>query len=140
MRFDYTVMGDSVNLGSRLEAANKTYGTRIIISEATREQAGDEFICRELDLVRVKGKKRPVRIFELMGNGQGTADDISEIFSRALPAYRARNWKEALGLFEEVLAIEPSDGPARLYVARCQSMMEYPPSPEWGGVHNMESK
>ncbi len=135
-----TVMGDNVNLGSRLEGTNKMYGTRIIASESTVQAAGDVIVARELDLVRVKGRHEPVRMFEVLGAAddrarlQARADD----FERALRAYRQRRWDEAEAMFEAMA--NEGDAPAALYAERCRTFAIDPPGDDWNGVTVLESK
>ncbi len=139
-RFDYTVMGDHVNLGSRLEGINKQYGTNIIVSQFTRAAIGDHFTCRELDSVAVKGKKEPVQIFELCHSGPPTAEDAwMEQFHEALAAYRAQRWDEASAAFA-ALAEARDDHPSKIYVERCKDMRESPPGADWDGVFKMKTK
>jgi adenylate cyclase len=137
-----TVMGDNVNLGSRLEGLNKLYGTNIIAAEETVRAAGSEFVSRELDLVRVKGKNLPVRIFELLGTSNGSDQwaSLIERFNAGLEAFREQRWEDAQETFAAVLKDRPTDGPARLYMARCQAMMATPPGPGWDGVTVMDTK
>jgi adenylate cyclase len=135
-------MGDSVNLGSRLEGINKEYGTNIVISQFTHEIVKDRFFCRELDSVRVKGKKLPVKIYELLG-AQRDADRWerwSGVFEEGLARYKEGRWDEAIALFRQVLNIKRGDPPSELYISRCESLKENPPEGEWDGVFTMTRK
>ncbi|MBI3783165.1 MAG: adenylate/guanylate cyclase domain-containing protein [Deltaproteobacteria bacterium] len=137
-----TVVGDNVNLGSRLEGLNKMYGTSIMASEATIQAAGDVAVVREVDLVRVKGKLQPVRIYELLAPADQRDDwmAIIEQFASGMRAYRDRRWDDALSAFNAVLALRPEDGPAKLYVRRCQAWRQSPPPIEWDAVTTMDEK
>lgn len=142
MRFDYTVMGDNVNLGSRLEGINKEYKTNIVISEFTYERIKDAFFCRELDAVRVKGKILPVRIFELIGT-LDRADQWKEfmsLYDEGLRNYRGGRWDDAIRNFEAASALRPDDYPAKMYIERCMTLREHPPEEEWDGVYTMTKK
>jgi adenylate cyclase len=142
MRFDYTVMGDNVNLGSRLEGINKEYGTNIVVSEYTHERIKDIFFCRELDAVRVKGKILPVRIFELVG-GPEKAEEWKEfiaLYDEGLRKYREGNWDDAIRNFEAALKLRPNDYPSKMYVERCKTLKEHPPEGKWDGVYTMTKK
>lgn len=142
MRFDYTVMGDMVNLGSRLEGINKEYGTGIIISEFTYEMVQKEMCCRELDAVRVKGKNQPVKIFELLGEKKHEADfkDWTDDFARALALYRAGKWDDAIAAFDKTFTARPGDFASKMYVERCKNLKEHPPDQPWDGVFVMTKK
>jgi len=142
-RFSYTVMGDSVNLGSRLEGLNKVYGTRIIVSETTWQWVKEEILGRELDAVRVKGKATPVRIYELIAShGQATAEQraLGQDFQSALEAYRRQDWDEALKILQGILDRTRQDAPSRLYIERCQVLKKNPPPPDWDGVFTLTTK
>jgi len=141
-RFDYTVMGDNVNLASRLEGLNKQYGTHILVSEFTASYLKDKILCREVDLVRVKGKSKPVRIYEILSPSEGVSSDSYwlELFDRGLRLYREMRWEEAAGCFQEVLKVLPQDGPSKLYLQRCKTLAAEPPSGEWEGVYSWETK
>jgi len=134
--FDYTVVGDHVNLGSRLENLNREYGTKIIISEYTHRYLKDTFISRELDIVRVKGRTEPVRIFELLGREEPFHEwsTFKELFENGLWAYRAQRWDEGIGEFEKALKIRPDDGPAKLYLQRCMLLQRNGSPPKWDGI------
>jgi adenylate cyclase len=142
MRFDYTVMGDSVNLGSRLEEINKDYGSNIVISEYTYEAVKDVLFCRELDAVRVKGKKQLVRIYELLGeikDAEKWKQPVS-LFEEGLLKYKQGLWDEAIECFYKVLEIKPVDAPTHLYIARCEELKKNPPEGVWDGVFTMTRK
>ena len=142
MRFDYTVMGDSVNLGSRLEGINKEYGTGSVISEFTYERVKDTLLCRELDWVRVKGKKLPVKIYELLGERSEAAamGPSVKLFEEGFALYRQSRWDEAIAVFRKVLEARPGDPPSEVYIRRCQDLKENPPELPWDGVYTMTKK
>jgi adenylate cyclase len=142
MRFDYTVMGDSVNLGSRLEGINKEYGTNTVISEYTYEAVKDVLTCRELDSVRVKGKKLPVRIYELLCEKKDAAscEAFASLFETGLEKYKQARWDEAIAAFRKVLELKPGDPPSELYIRRCEDLKKNPLPLPWDGVFEMTKK
>ena len=143
-RFDYTVMGDNVNLGARLEAANKEYGTLIMIGDNTNKIAGDDIITRELDLLRVMGKNEPVRVFELVGlKEQGIPDkkkQVLDIFHEGYKNYQSKNWENAKKYFQQALSFDRTDGPSQTYIKRCDQFMTVAPPDDWDGVYTMLKK
>jgi adenylate cyclase len=142
-RFDYTVMGASVNLGSRLEGLNKVYGTNIISSEMTYERVREEFLGRELDMVRVVGQDQPVKIYELIAlraKARPEEKALAEEFQGALGEYRKWNWEAARKIFQSILERYPEDGPAKVYAERCQALEKTPPPKDWDGVYTLTSK
>jgi len=143
LRYGYTAMGDAVNLASRLEGLNKEYGTHIIVSDTTFQQAQlPDLLFRELDLIRVKGKTEPVTIYELLGRRDGTneLEELATTFAVARAFYQQRRWCEAQTALEKILKSWPDDGPARAYWKRCQAYAFQEPPPEWDGVHVMTHK
>jgi class 3 adenylate cyclase/CHASE2 domain-containing sensor protein len=142
-RFDYTALGDDVNLAARLEPACKTYGVGILISGATREAAGAAIVVRELDLLAVYGKDRPVAIYELValaGEELGHRAELIRQFERGIEAYRIRDFELAAQYFGAAEEIDPSDLPARLYRERCRDFMTNPPPADWDGVERRQIK
>jgi adenylate cyclase len=138
-RFAYGVLGDQVNLGSRLEGLNRVYGTDILVGEGTARLVQPSFVLRELDLVRAKGKEQAVRVYELLARaGAPSPPDLERLlalYADALTAYRLRRWDEALALFERALAIRPDDGPSRAMTGRCRAFQAAPPAEGWDGSY-----
>jgi len=141
-RFAWTVMGDNVNLASRLEGITKEYHVQCVVSESTYRSAKDHYVFREIDRIKVKGKTLPVTIYELLDWGRNESLHTERIvrFSEALTAYRRRQWEEAIELFSKIKAKFPDDGPAETFIHRSQELMEAPPEPDWDGVYAMKTK
>jgi adenylate cyclase len=147
-RLNYTVLGDPVNLASRLESINKFYGTAIIVGEETYKVVQSRFSFRPIDIVAVKGKNKGVKIFELIAGLTSddeipaTADDLKSIdlTERAFSAYLGRNFKVALELYTDLVKLFPKDGLGQIYIERCKEYLTNPPSPDWNGVTHMKEK
>ncbi|HYV89723.1 MAG TPA: adenylate/guanylate cyclase domain-containing protein [Candidatus Polarisedimenticolia bacterium] len=144
-RLNYTVIGDTVNLASRLEAINKVYGTDIIVGEATRRAAGHAIVARELDQVAVYGRVGSTAIFELLGmsdeGAAGAQADWIAAYEAGLAAYRARRWDEAIAAFETCRKTRPGgDRPSELMIDQCRALMANPPPADWAAVNVMGTK
>jgi adenylate cyclase len=141
---NYTVMGDHVNLASRLEGANKPYGTGIMVSEFTWQVVQEHLIGRELDRITVKGKERPVCVYEVIAlRSEGVSPETAALlegFAQALALYQSARFTEALAAFQAIAARHPDDGPTALYIGRCQEFLLHPPPAGWDGVYRMKTK
>jgi class 3 adenylate cyclase len=143
LMMSYTVMGDTVNLASRLEGANKVYGGRILVSEATAAGAAAAIEAREIDRVVTLGQTQPQAVFEVMGRkGELTAAqlELRVRFSEGLTAYRAQRWDESRGAFSAALQAVPEDGPSMTFIKRLDSLPTAPPSESWDGSWRLEQK
>lgn len=137
-RFNFTAIGDGVNLAARLESLNKRYGTTILVSDAVEQQARDFFAFRRVDLVAVKGKTRPVAIFELLGpvDAPGLKLDTVRRYEEALARFVGKDFDGALGLLQGLEA----DGPSRVLRERCLALKAEPPPEGWNGVFVADEK
>jgi class 3 adenylate cyclase len=143
LMMSYTVMGDTVNLASRLEAANKVYGGRCLVTEATISAAGGAIEAREIDRVVVAGQTRPQAVFEIMGRkGELTQQQqtLRIRYSQGLAAYRARRWEEALGAFNSALEAVAGDGPSSTLAERVKGLHANPPADDWDGTWRLDYK
>ena len=139
----YTVMGDAVNLASRLEGANKAYDTRILVSAATADSVADVIELREIDSLLVVGKQEPQKVFEVLGRKGALSPETSalvESYAEGLTAYRRGDWAKAEAAFGACLAIAPDDGPSRTFLARIAHLAVDPPAPDWNGVWSLTEK
>lgn len=144
-RFCYTVMGDAVNLGARLEGLTKEYGVKILISEFTRAKlTRQDLFTRDLDDIRVKGKLEPVKVFELMRpdimKSESAIRSLADEFQGGRDAYRKQEWDKAQKHFMACLSLRPDDGPADLYLRRIEEYRAQPTMAEWDGVYTFKHK
>ena len=142
-RFDYTIIGDNVNLASRLEGVNKQFGTKVLISETTCLQAGDRIEVRELDLIAVKGKEKPIRIYELLGEKGGVTEEQKRwklLYEEGLRSYRVKDFARARRLFAQVLETNPGDQAASVLLNRCEDLQNNAPAAGWDGVFRLKQK
>jgi adenylate cyclase len=141
-RLSYTVMGDHVNLASRLEGLTKVYGVKILISQSTHAGIEGVVTCREIDRVKVKGKSKSVAIYEPFTKDYFSDGEFAFIppFEEGLRAYRGRRFDEAITCFEDALRIKPQDNPSILYIDRCRKLKATPPPEDWDGVWTMTRK
>jgi adenylate cyclase len=139
----YTVMGDAVNLASRLENVNKVYGTHLLVNAMTRDMAQDSFEFREIDLILVVGKEEPEQIFEVLGRRGEVAQStlsLAERFALGLAAYRRQAWTEATTAFRSCIELAPEDGPARVFLDRIPLLSAQSLPANWDGVWILAEK
>ena len=143
-KMDYTVIGDGVNLSARLESITKQYGCDIVLSEHTYELCQDKVWVRELDLIRVKGKLEPVKIYELIGDRTQSltseTEQFLDLYTQGREAYKTRAFHLAISLFDAALAMQPDDLAVTLHLERAQEYIQRPPAADWDGVHVMTTK
>ncbi len=137
-KLDYTVIGDGVNLASRLEGLTKAYKSPMIISQATYEHVHDQISCRLLDYVKVKGKDKPITIYEVIDEVDKVDDDTSRILSlteTAFEQYRQRKFSESIDTLETILGIRPDDFLSQIFIPRCREYQQYQPPADWDGCY-----
>ncbi|MBO8130140.1 MAG: adenylate/guanylate cyclase domain-containing protein [Candidatus Marinimicrobia bacterium] len=142
-RFQYTVMGDAVNQASRFEGANKVYGTWIMIGETTYNSAKDKIEARVLDKLVVKGKTKPITVYELLskkGKLDGNMEEVRDYFTKGLMAYWNRDWDNAIKWFQKAIRVRGDDPPSRVFIERCKFYKKNPPPPDWKGDFVMTTK
>jgi adenylate cyclase len=141
-RMDFTSIGDTVNLAARLEGANKEYGTKTLVSEAVYEKVKEDFLCREIDLLTVKGKSESVRIYEIVQERKGTnpkLEELVEVFEKGLAFYRKQDWKRAERSFRK-LVDDLGDDASRAFLKRVAYFSVEPPPADWDGVFDLRVK
>jgi len=140
--FDYTVIGDTVNLASRLEGLTKVYGVDVLVSEATRQATKDEVTYLEVDVVRVKGKQKPVAVYEAVCEGK--PDEARSMYHECcqvgLRAYRGQQWQDGITQFEKAAKLRPEARLPALYLQRIARLSVDPPGSDWDGVSEFHQK
>jgi adenylate cyclase len=140
----YSALGEAAGLSRKLMNTNSIYGTSLLLEEKTYRQAKEHIIARQLDLLRIRESRIPIRIYELMALKEETLDiqtrEILQYFGEGYRLYLAQNWDWAMNQFRQVLQINGEDAPARLYLFRCQEFLENPPEAGWDGVYSVKSK
>ena len=142
-RQNYTVMGDTANLGSRLEGVNKLYSTQVLVDQPTRDAAGDRFLYRRIDRVRVVGRDEPVQLHEVVGEHDRVDDDTlarCDTYAAALTLYESRDWPAANDAFNAVNQSWPDDETAARMALRCYAFANEDPGPYWDGVFKLDAK
>lgn len=142
-KMDYTIMGNSVNLAARLEGVNKQYGSWILMTDSTKTEAGDRFMTRRLDQVRVVGINTPVQLWELVDFRTEVSPATLDFLGRFDEAHRvfdSMNWGKAVDMFRNLSDERPEDGPSRSYIKKCEIFMQKPPAADWDGVFSLTEK
>lgn len=137
-KFDFTVMGDNVNISARLEAINKFYGTDIIVSEKTIQDNEEKYLTRELDNLLVKGKSKPIKIYQLIDHSNLSTDIdwqfIIKEFEEGIKLYREKDFIHSIQKFKKIINTYPNDKPSLLYIKRCEEFIKNPPDENWQGI------
>jgi len=143
-RMNYGMNGDSVNLAARLEGVNKEYGTFTLISESTYEQARDFIEAREIDFVRVVGRSKPTRIYELLGKKGFIDESIREVlplYNEGMKLYKEGKWNKAITCFKKAIEKHPEDGPTLTFLKRCELLQsDSRMGKDWDGIYSISSK
>ncbi len=140
-KFDYTVIGDTVNLASRLEGLTKHYKQKIIISDTVMEKVKGLVLTREIDTVKVKGKDESTTIYSVEPeNIEANYEEALKNYSKGLSMYKIKNWKTAIEYFQETLSKIPDDSISRIYIERCEGYLKNPPPDDWDGIEVLDFK
>lgn len=142
-KLDYTVIGDSVNLASRLEGLTKTYHSTIVITQDTYAYIKDKVHCRLLDYVKVKGKDQPIKIYSVLGEPENVDQKTLEVVNlteKGFDEYRRKRFSDAVNVFKQIQAIQPDDFLSQIFISRCEEFIENPPDEEWDGYYAFKTK